>query len=46
MSVSKITVFETSGRGFTEAERKVLQNLFEVAGVEIVDGEVKLKVGG
>jgi transcriptional regulator with XRE-family HTH domain len=44
-SVGKIIAFETSGRGFAQAERKALQDLFEVAGVAVVDGQVKLRVG-
>jgi transcriptional regulator with XRE-family HTH domain len=42
-SMSKITAFETSGRGFTEVETKELQDLFEVAGVVVTDSEVKLR---
>jgi transcriptional regulator with XRE-family HTH domain len=46
MPLSKVTAFETSGRGFTEADCKALQNLFEVAGIAVINGEVKLKIGG
>jgi hypothetical protein len=44
--VARITAFETSGRGFTERELRTLQDLFEVAGIAVVDGKVKLRVGG
>jgi transcriptional regulator with XRE-family HTH domain len=42
-SVTTITAFEIGGAAFTEAKRKELRNLFEVAGVVVSGSEVKLR---